>query len=157
MTNLVRLLTISFLVLGITSPSLANSPKKDYYNKKVQQFKGDAAPANCPEQKKKQGYFIYTLCQVNGKPISLEIQSTEASEGNESGALDVAIFEYKNGQLVQVSGTDFQRYGFQNNKLVAGWNLDTPGINVSLPKYRNEEKRLLAESRKILGLFGIRR
>lgn len=155
MTNLVRLLTITFLLLGITSPSLANN-KKEYYNQKVKEFRGDAAPANCPERTKKQGYFIYNLCQVKGKPIYIQISSTEASQGDESGSLDVAIFEYRNGKLIQVSGADFQRYGFRNNKLVAGWNLDTPAINVSLPKYRNEEKRLLAESRKILSLFGIR-
>lgn len=155
MTNLVRILTIAFLVLGITSPSLANN-KKEYYNQKVKEFKGDAAPANCAEQIKKQGYFIYNLCQVNRKPIYVQISSTEASGGDENGSLDVATFEYRNGKLIQVSGTDFQRYGFRNNKLVAGWNLDTPTINVSLPKYRNEEKRLLAESRKILNLFGIR-
>jgi hypothetical protein len=157
MNNLVRLLTVAFLVLGITSPSLANSGnKKEYYNKKVEQFKGDTAPENCPENIKKQGYFIYNLCQVKGKPIYVQISSTEASEGDENGALDVAIYEYKNGQLIQVSKVDFERYGFRNNKLVAGWNLDTPTINVSLPKYRNEEKRILAESRRILNLFGIK-
>jgi hypothetical protein len=155
MNNLVRLLTVSFVLLGIASPSLANN-KKEYYSQKVKEFQGDAAPANCPEKIKKQGYFIYNLCQVKGKPIYVQISSTEASGGDENGSLDVAIFEYKNGKLIQVSVTDFQRYGFRNNKLVAGWNLDTPAINVSLPKYRKEEKRLLAESKKILNLFGIR-
>lgn len=75
MNNLVRLLTIAFLVLGITSPSLANN-KKEYYNQKVKEFRGDAAPVNCPEKIKKQGYFIYNLCQVKGKPIYVQISST---------------------------------------------------------------------------------
>ncbi|NJL65595.1 MAG: hypothetical protein HC903_32205 [Methylacidiphilales bacterium] len=155
MTNLLRLLTTLSLVLGMVSPSLANSDT----TRTEKQFQGDSVPNKCPRQKRKQGDFIYLLCQVKGKPVYLEIREqagVKTSPEDEGGTLDVAIFEYKNGQLIRVVADDFQRYGFRNNKLVAAWHLDKTITNLSLPKYRAEEKRLLTESRKILRLYGIK-
>jgi hypothetical protein len=155
MTNLLRLLATISLVLGIVSPSLANSSS----TRTEKHFQGDSLPDKCPQQKITQEKFIYLLCQVKGKPIYLEIREkagVEAFPGDESGTLDYAIFEYKNGQLIKVSADDFQRYGFRNNKLVAAWHLDRTITNLSSPKYRTEEKRFLMESKKILGLYGIK-
>jgi hypothetical protein len=151
MANLIRSLTTLSLVLGIILPSLANDSIKT-----EEQFADDPEPKNCSLQKRKQGYFIYTLCQVKGKPISLYINSVEASAGDESGALDVAVLTYKNGQLIKVGAEDFHRYGFRNHKLVAAWHLDRTITNLSSSKYRTEEKRFIAESQKALGLFGIK-
>lgn len=152
MTNLLRLLTISSLVLFTGLPSFATN------NSSVTEkhFQGDVEPKNCPLQKRKKDSFIYNLCQAKGKPISLYIQIIESSDGNENGALDVAVFTYKNGQLIHVSADDFQRYGFRNQRLVAAWHLDQTIKNVSSSQYRALEKRFLAESRNSLELFGIK-
>lgn len=152
MTNLLRLLTISSLLLSTGLPSFATN--KSFVTEK--HFQGDVEPKNCPLQKKKKGIFIYNLCQVKGKPISLYIQSVEASDGNENDALDVAVLTYKNGQLIHVSAEDFHRYGFRNQKLVAAWHLDNTIENVSSSQYRAIEKRFVTESRKSLELFGIK-
>jgi hypothetical protein len=151
MTNLIRSLTILSLVLGIISPSFANGGIKN-----EEQFQGDPEPKNCPLQKRRQGKFIYDLCQVKGKPIVLYINSIEGASGDESETLDVAVLTYKNGQLIKVGAEDFHRYGFRNNKLVAAWHLNKTITNLSSSRYRTEEKRFLAESRKALGLFGIK-
>ncbi|MBL1199167.1 MAG: hypothetical protein FWK04_08780 [Nostoc sp. GBBB01] len=152
MANLLRLLTISCLVLSIGLPSFATN--KSLASEK--HFQGDVEPKNCPLQKRKKGSFIYNLCQVKGKPISLYIQSIEASDGSENGALDVAVLTYKNGKLIHVSAEDFHRYGFRNQKLVAAWHLDNTIKNVSSAHYRAIENHFLAESRKSLELFGIK-
>ncbi|BAZ10829.1 hypothetical protein NIES4071_26530 [Calothrix sp. NIES-4071] len=151
MNNLVRLIAVAFLIVGTASPSLAGD-----FRDKVREFQSGTVPGNCPEQKIKSRYLIYTLCKVQGKPAYLQIQTTEASEGDESGALDVATFEYKNGQLVGVFGNAFDGYGFRNNKLVAAWKEDKYTTNVSSKQYKDKEKSLLAQSRKILGLFKIK-
>lgn len=151
MAYLFRVLAFASLLLSTASPSFAGE-----VDSKLKSFKGDNAPANCNEQKVKQGYFIYRMCKVKGKPVYVQIDSTEASEGDENGSLDVATLEYRNGKLVQVNTVDFQRYGFRDGQLVAAWDMNKFTNNVSSSKYRNEQKRWLNESRKIFRLFNIK-
>lgn len=152
MIKLPRLLTTSILSIGILYTAIESATANPQYDafKKTQYREFQADNGKCSSKKKRLENTTYTLCSRNRKPVS----TIMLRDGAESGV----SFSYKNGKLVQVYEAEhFSGLGFRNNRLVAEWNDELKTVNTNIASsQRQQEKRILAESRKALRLFGLK-
>jgi hypothetical protein len=152
MRKLARLLTTSILSIGISYTAIESAVANPQYDafKKTQYREFEADNGKCSSKKKRLEQTTYTLCSRNSKPVSIIM----FPEGAESGV----SFSYRNGKLVQVYDAEhFTGLGFRNNRLIVKWNDLEQTVNADIKSFdRQEEKRILAESRKALGLFGLK-
>jgi hypothetical protein len=152
MEKITKLLTTAALVMTAiacaSNPVFADQQFDNFRKNQEAQYEGDRAPENCREKNIKKGDYSYQLCQHKGKPIYIRVVVDDTP---------ISFYGYKNGKLVQSCSIDaFICHGYKNNRLVVIWNMENQTVNykVSSPDNRQIEKSTLAESKKILKLFG---